>query len=255
MSHRSFTWGAILAAVAAVLALGLLPLTPSQAAPPLALTASAEPPTRTPTAATPVPAPEVTDVPEESGGSSIDLSISKDVSPGSAIPGERVSFVLTVVCAGRGRASNVVISDTLPEGLALVEATTSWGQLTTSGRTVRVTIPVLYAGDQVTVRVVAQVEPGAQGFLANQATVTTDSDDRDQANNTASATLSVSQPAVTPTPAPTDTPTPGPVATTVPAALPPTGGPRGEPLAWMPLALLGAALAAAGLAARARARS
>jgi uncharacterized repeat protein (TIGR01451 family) len=249
MSHQWIIRGTLLLIAAAGLGLGLLPLaTPSQAAPPLALTASAEPPTRTRVPG-PAPAPAITPTPaigqsQGGGGPEIDLSISKTVSPDSAAPGEQVTFVLTVNCTGRGQADNVLISDVLPPGLTLVSATTSWGNLTSDASTVRVRIPVLYAGDQVTVRIVAQVDPGAQGSLVNRAEVTSDTEDSDPTNNTASATVIVLQPSVTPTGLPTANP--------LPTTLPATGQPRSEGPGWPLLALLSSALVGMGLAARGR---
>lgn len=234
---------------AAALALGLLPLTPpSHAAPTLALTASAEPATRTPVPS-PGPAPNITPTPgsdqsQGSGDPEIDLSIRKEVSPGVAAPGERVTFVLRVLCTGHGQADNVLISDSLPPGLTLVEATTSWGTLTTNGNSVRVSIPVLYAGDQVTVWIVAQVDAGVQGSLVNRAEVTSTTEESNLTNNAASATLIILQPTVTPTRVPTVDP--------LPATLPSTGQPPSSEQVWALLVLVSSALMGAGLAARRR---
>jgi fimbrial isopeptide formation D2 family protein len=118
-------------------------------------------PTNPPTEPTDPPA-EPTDTGGGGGGGepdrSVDLAIDKQVDPPTVQVGDIVTFVLVVThAAGGGRADDVVIEDTLPDFLELLEAGTSWGDVTTSGNTVQVTIDRLFPGDVVTVTIRARV--------------------------------------------------------------------------------------------------
>lgn len=169
-------------------------------------------PTLTPLLATPIPGP--------------DPAVSKSVSPGSAGIGETVVYTILVTNLGGLPATGVVVDDTLPVFLELVDATATRGVVTTSGRTVRVEIGDLAAGETVEVRVSARVlAPATPPDNVNLAVVTSSSADTNTENNRASV----------------------PLDTLTPEVLPNTGATDAFPLL---IALLGLALVAASLVVR-----
>jgi LPXTG-motif cell wall-anchored protein/uncharacterized repeat protein (TIGR01451 family) len=175
--------------------------------------------------------------------------------------GDEIEYVLTITHAeGDAWADDVVIEDTLPASVELIDATTSWGTLSTSGNTVRVEIDQLFPGDVVTVRIQARVlSIPTDTDNRNDASVSTISDERTLSNNRASVVIGgvsggdgddptatpTAQPAGTPEVAPTPVdslPTPGPEEDVPPpTTLPETGAGDGLPL------LLAAGLALLGV--------
>jgi fimbrial isopeptide formation D2 family protein/LPXTG-motif cell wall-anchored protein len=121
----------------------------------------------------------------------LDLSITKQVSSNEVRVGDVIEYVLTVTHAeGDGWADDVVIEDTLPSSVQVINATTSWGTLTINGNTVRVEIDRLFPGDVVTVRIQARVLsiPTAENNR-NNARVTTSSEEKTRENNRASVVI------------------------------------------------------------------
>jgi hypothetical protein len=195
----------------------------------------------------PDPEPEPTDDGgngDDGEGPRIDLELVKEVNDDNPAINQQIEFVLTITHReGGGWADDVVIEDTLPPFLALIGAETSWGDLTTSGNTVRVTIDQLFPGDVVVVRIYARVlSEVAPPDNINTATVTTITREVTTGNNTDNATLVVRQPSggsddEEPTPLPQEpevvptstpeTPQPTPVPPTPtpapPVVLPETG--------------------------------
>jgi uncharacterized repeat protein (TIGR01451 family) len=150
---------------------------------------------------------------------SLDLALAK-VGPGTAEPGDQLTWTLTASNVGTAPASTVTLTDTLPAGTTLVSATgTGWDCV----GTVTVTCTLaggLPVGDTSAVTVVATLASGyASTSLSNTGVITTV--DTNPANNTATATTVVD---LTEAPVVVDTP----VDTTVddtPVLTPPiTGG-------------------------------
>ncbi len=227
-------------------------------------------PTNRPQPTTP---PDDDDDDDDDDGAGVGLEISKQIQSSSVAVGDEIEFVITVAHSdGDREANNVVIEDTLPGFLSLVDATTSWGQLDTSGNSVIVRIATLFPGDTVTVRITARVTSLAQPpDNRNTATVSSDAEEDDLSNNratvsipfpeellqtttvqptgtgtilptttiTATATIS---PLLTATVSPTGTPLATP--TIAPVALPNTGEANNDPA----VPILPAALGFAGIA-------
>lgn len=156
-----------------------------------------------------------------------DPAITKSVDPPVASVGDTVTYLIAVTNLGGQVASGVVVDDTLPAFLSLVDATATRGNVVTSGRSVRVEIGDLAPGETVEVRVRATlVSAATPPDNRNLATVMSSTPDTNPGNNQASV--------------PVDT-----LAT--PATLPNTGGEDRLPLL---ATLLGLALVAASLVTR-----
>lgn len=97
----------------------------------------------------------------------IDLSLSKSVSDALPNVGQPVTFTLTLNNAGPSPATNVVVADTLPNGLVLTDSNPSTG--TFSNATSRWTIPVLAPGIPATLTLTTTVT--SSGSFTNVAEV------------------------------------------------------------------------------------
>jgi uncharacterized repeat protein (TIGR01451 family) len=137
---------------------------------------------------------------------SANLSITKS-GPTRAEQGETVTFTLTVRNAGPSTATDVVVKDTLPSGLAAVAGSvtiTGGGACSVSGSTTTCTIPSLTSGGRLDITVRATVTASG-GSVVNQASAvsaTSDPDGRDNAASWAVAVRAQSGPPPKPKPAP-----------------------------------------------------
>ncbi len=201
--------------------------TGTAAAPLMAITNTAEPPTRTPTSMptrTPAPGPTKTPgpTPTYTPSSKPDLAdpaITKSSSVSDAKIGDEITFTIRVTNKGPGTAEDVVVTDPIPDYLDVIEATTTRGNVSSKGRTVIVTIGKVPAGDEVNIHIRVRVnERAAPPGGRNSVSLTTSSPGDDPSNNSSDVTFGIIGP-VTPT-APAATPTATPVT---PAILPVTG--------------------------------
>lgn len=111
---------------------------------------------------------------------------------GLGLPGEQVTWVLTVINIGGATGTNVVISDTLRPELRVDSATTARGTATVSGNTVTFTIPTLAPGESVEMRIVTTVlRSPLAGLFTNTATLNALDSDGQPLTRTASVTLNV----------------------------------------------------------------
>jgi uncharacterized repeat protein (TIGR01451 family) len=104
------------------------------------------------------------------------------------VPGEQVSYVITITNAGPSDANAVMVSDPLPPGLTAVSATPDAGFCTAAGTDVSCDLGVVAAAATVSVLVVADVAPDVVDDVTNTATVSTATDDPNPDNNTGSTT-------------------------------------------------------------------
>ena len=117
-----------------------------------------------------------------------DLAIVKSASPRSLFVGEHVTWTVTATNKGPDAATNVVIEDSLPDDVSLVEGSLDVpSNVTCVGG--RCTIPSLAAGASVTGRFVTTVT--AVGTKTNTVTVDADQTDPNPADNAASAQVVV----------------------------------------------------------------
>jgi uncharacterized repeat protein (TIGR01451 family) len=122
------------------------------------------------------------------GCSEADLALAKTSDLSSASPGQPFHFFLTVTNNGPGTAHGVQVSDPLPAGLTLIDATPSQGSCSGTS-TVVCDLGDLAAGDQATVDLT--VSGGSPGDVTNTAQVTSATADSDTSNNQASATVTI----------------------------------------------------------------
>ena len=138
----------------------------------------------------------------------VDLAVTKIHSTtGTIVPGQAVSYTITVTNNGSATADNVVLSEPLPAGLILVSDTASLGTVAVSGATLTNTIGSLAAGQSATLTIIAM--PTATGTISNTATATTTSTDVNASNDSATDSITVASATsaatltITKTPSPT----------------------------------------------------
>ncbi|MEL6526151.1 MAG: PKD domain-containing protein, partial [Chloroflexota bacterium] len=120
---------------------------------------------------------------------SVDLATSMTTSANNLILGDTFTYSLTVTNNGTIGATNVVISQTLPTGIAFVSS----ADCTASGQTVTCAVGALGAlgaGSSQTVTVQAQANQ--TGTLSSSASASATQTDSNTANDTASASVTVS---------------------------------------------------------------
>ena len=109
--------------------------------------------------------------------------------------GEQLTYTITVKNFGPDTAANVIVNDTLSSGTTFVSAQANKGNFTTPlpNQTGVVTwnLGDMQAGDAEGAQLVVKVIVKGKTTITNTATASTDSDDPNPANNTASITVSV----------------------------------------------------------------
>ncbi len=127
--------------------------------------------------------------------SGFDLAISKTASPGVVKPGDTLTYKITAINNGSIPASNVTVLDSLPSSVSFVScSTTGNGVCSGSGNNRSVTFAALSAGAQATITFVTTViTPLPNGTLiGNTATISSSAPEDNSANNSATATVIVS---------------------------------------------------------------
>jgi uncharacterized repeat protein (TIGR01451 family) len=130
-----------------------------------------------------------------SGGASAapgdaDLSITKTDSPDSVVQGNNLTYTITVTNNGPLAATNVVVTDNLPakSDVDFVSATSAAGSCDLKGSTVTCNLDTIANAGTATVTIVVKTKHS--GTLSNRATVASP-DDNTPANNSATATTTV----------------------------------------------------------------
>jgi MYXO-CTERM domain-containing protein len=102
---------------------------------------------------------------------------------------------------GAAMAKNVVVTDSLPEFLDIIDVTTTRGVAEVAGQTVVVSIGSVAPGEVITIHIRARVNEVAQPPAGrNSATLTTSSSGDDPTNNTATVEFGILPSCTTPTP-------------------------------------------------------
>ncbi|MBO9309783.1 MAG: DUF11 domain-containing protein, partial [Chloroflexi bacterium] len=91
----------------------------------------------------------------------VDPVIVKLVDPALALPGELVTYTLTVTNPSNAPASAVVVSDTVPAVLQIISATATQGTFTISGQVVIFNVGTVNPGQVVTLTVTARLRDDA----------------------------------------------------------------------------------------------
>lgn len=126
-----------------------------------------------------------------------DLSLTK-TAPGSVDAGTPISWSLSLANGGPSTATNVVVADTVPAGVVITSVTGSGGASCTTGVAGDPNQPAtcnygpLPASATRTMTVNANVLSSTKGSLKNNARVSSDTFDGNNANNVASSTTDVS---------------------------------------------------------------
>ncbi|WP_405055822.1 DUF11 domain-containing protein [Kribbella sp. NBC_01505] len=121
---------------------------------------------------------------------SANLSITKSVTPSPLVAGGQGLYTLTVHNAGPSTALAVVVTDTLPAGLSVLEATSADGDCTTA---VSCTLGAMGPGADAVVQIRVKVDSGQTAPITNAASVTSTTPDPDPADNTSTITTKVDQ--------------------------------------------------------------
>jgi len=90
-----------------------------------------------------------------------DPHLSKTSDTGLVVPGQKVTFTLTVTNTGTASATNVTITDVLPAPLSYVSASTSQGTVMANGNTIVFTIGTVNPGQVLSLTIVTIVDPKA----------------------------------------------------------------------------------------------
>jgi uncharacterized repeat protein (TIGR01451 family) len=114
-----------------------------------------------------------------------DLAVVKTVSNATPHVGANVTFTIAATNNGPGNATNVRVTDLLPQGLTFVSATPSTG--TYNSNTGLWDIGTLNSGVTKQLQIVATV--AVAGTRTNTATITGDVNDTNAGNNTSSASV------------------------------------------------------------------
>ena len=120
-----------------------------------------------------------------------DLSIIKSDSPDPVAAGSNLSYTLTVANAGPLDATGVTVTDTLPAGETLVSSSPGSPTCIESSGTLSCALGTLTSGTTATIEVQLAVDPSTRGSLTNTVSVAGNETDPDPANDTSTATTSV----------------------------------------------------------------
>lgn len=123
------------------------------------------------------------------GRVSADLQLSNTSAPNPATQGQRFDYTLTVTNAGPAPTSDVNLSDQLPEGVRLVQATASQGVCSSGYQYVRCALETLDGGRTATVTIT--VNAVWAGSIYNTASVVGREYDPYEGNNSATAVTDV----------------------------------------------------------------
>ncbi len=120
-----------------------------------------------------------------------DLGLSKMVNNVTPQEGERITYTITLASSGPNKATNVVVSDTLPLNVTFAASTTNKGVYNPA--TGLWTVGNLAQGEQVTATLAVTINPGTLGQTITNTATLSDSTPADTTpdNNSASAVVTI----------------------------------------------------------------
>ncbi len=119
---------------------------------------------------------------------SADLALTKTLTPATLVPGEPLTYTLTVDNLGPSSATGVMVTDQLDPALEGIEVTTTSGTCSVVDALLRCVVGSVAPGDPlVVITVQAALSADHTGTLVNVATVATTTPDPDAENDTAGA--------------------------------------------------------------------
>ena len=113
----------------------------------------------------------------------VDLAIIKLDEPDPASAGGSLVWLIEVVNNGLSDATGVTVVDTLPSGVTFRSATSSQGTTLASGNQVTANLQNLAVGETATIEVLVDIDASTRGTLLNTATITSNEQDINLANN------------------------------------------------------------------------
>ncbi|GAA1577198.1 hypothetical protein GCM10009804_37250 [Kribbella hippodromi] len=114
---------------------------------------------------------------------SADLSMVKSVKPSPLVAGGEAVYTLTVHNAGPSTAHQVAVTDTVPAGLLVLEATSADGSCTTAGSKVTCALGAVASGGDAVVVIRVAVAAAQTASITNAGSVTSTTPDPDPSNN------------------------------------------------------------------------
>lgn len=120
---------------------------------------------------------------------SVDLAVTKTDSPDPVATRADLTYTVIVANKGSGRATGVKLIDTLPQGVSFRSATLSRGSCDRQKRVITCSLGNLESGADATIAIV--ITPTKAGTITNEASVTGDQPEQDQANNKATQATTV----------------------------------------------------------------
>ncbi len=121
-----------------------------------------------------------------------DMAVAVAGPSGAVAAGSTVTYTVTVTNNGPSPATGVTLTDTLPAGVTFVSATDSLGNtLIPAGSTLTDTLGGMAAGSSVTLSILVTTTGDTAATITDSARVAADQSDTNPANNTASATTTV----------------------------------------------------------------
>lgn len=119
------------------------------------------------------------------------LSLTMTDSPDPVKANRALTYTITISNAGPSAAADVVVTDSLPPSVKFVSAATTQGACTRSGTTL--TCPLGRLAPDATATVTVVVKAGSPGLILNTASVAGTTPDPDSADNTTSASTTVTR--------------------------------------------------------------
>lgn len=117
-------------------------------------------------------------------GTSADLSVTKTASPNPAVPGQRLTYTVTVTNSGPAKAEGVTLVDAVPSQLSGVEYSADSG-LTWQSWSSPYRVGALDAQSSAVILIRGTLQAASSGTLTNSASVTASTHDPNPDNNTA----------------------------------------------------------------------
>ncbi len=122
----------------------------------------------------------------------VDLALGMAAGPNPVILGNTLTYVMTVTNNGPNTATGVALNQTLPSNVQIVSASSSQGLVSTNSGNVTCNLGIMPVGSTATVAVV--VFPTTAGIVFSTATVGSQQDDFNLANNTVTVGAVVQSP-------------------------------------------------------------
>ena len=120
-----------------------------------------------------------------------DLRLEKTASAAELASGSDLEFDLSVTNDGPDSAVGITVTDTLPAGLTFVSASNGTADSSEADGTVTCTIAQLAATSSATITISTMIDATTQGQLLNMATVATNGNDPNAANDSSEAAVTV----------------------------------------------------------------